>query len=369
MSTKSLKSQNDLSQPSPLPTANTTNSFCIWIKKNTMRPGGITPRIPDLPDGMKEKGLYFWFINPKCYEKLSGHVKITPLKEVCVLDGYHLVYIGSSGTGKQGKATIYDRMIWHLADKHNKNTICHGTLSTFRGGLASLIADDLILPTTESDVNELLAKCFKLYYIPYDKDQWKSIDADEKKLIKEMRPLLNIRNNPNAHPLASANSTQTYRKRRLTVYSNSRKRHCVEGISEQHKKTTEPTPRFEHQILKQDGCTEYMILDSQNIHVVTNGILHLPTGPCIFVIYDPKTKKYIYAPKRGTWRSTGKGKQNIYTYFRNVAAVAGPARWQVIQNEMIKLKIKEAVVVVCPDPGKPWPPPPLPVSPVPNNKK
>jgi hypothetical protein len=347
--------------PQPLPSDNSFASHCAWIKEHVLPPGGIIPKLENLSDGMKKKGLYFWFMNPKCYETLSKYVRITALKEVCILDGWHLVYIGSSGTGKQGKSTIYDRLKWHLTDKHTKAPICNGTLSTFRGGLGSLIADDLILPNTEEAVNKLLAGCFKVYYISYDRALWNKIDSDEKKLIQIIRPLLNIKNNPNASLTAPANSTQKYRARRIKVYESSRKKHCDEYRAGKELSLIEPdpSPLFVHQILKQDGCTEYIVLATQNIHVVTSGIPNLPIGACIFAIIDPISKWQVYAPQKGFWRRTGgRGTQNIYTYFRNVDTATGLARWMVIQKEMKTRKIKEVTVIVCVQPGKPLPPPP-----------
>jgi hypothetical protein len=136
---------------------------------------------------------------------------------------YDLIYLGTTGTGKQGKSTIHDRLKWHINQIHGNGEIVHGTLSTFRAGLGALLADDLIIPDCESLVNSFLKQYMIVFWIEYP-DNKSLIDNDEEKLIKCIMPLLNLKNNPNAKTNAKTNSTKEYKLRRTLVYKNSKLR-------------------------------------------------------------------------------------------------------------------------------------------------
>ena len=64
-----------------------------------------------------------------------------------------------------------------------------GTLSTLRQGIGSLLSDDLIIPDTETKVNNFLRNHLKVYWIEYPNNM-QLIDNDEDILIKGLKPLL-----------------------------------------------------------------------------------------------------------------------------------------------------------------------------------
>ena len=121
-----------------------------WLDEKLTNP--FRPNFDEIPN-TKSKGIYFWFMKPDGYEKLSNYVEIKPIdsKYSKEIDGvkHDLVYLGTAGTGKKGNSNLYERLKWHVLQKHTESNVCHGTLSTLRAGLGSLLSDDLILPNTE----------------------------------------------------------------------------------------------------------------------------------------------------------------------------------------------------------------------------
>ena len=156
------------------------------------------------------------------YKELSKFITINSIEPRYskTIDGvqYDLVYLGTSGTGKQGKSTIYHRLKWHIEQKHHEKTICQkqSALSTLRTGLGSLLSIDLILTNTENLVNTFMEDFLKVFWIEYS-DKKSLIDNDEKVLIKVLRPLLNLKNNPNALKKVENNSTKLYKHRRNII--------------------------------------------------------------------------------------------------------------------------------------------------------
>lgn len=202
------------------------NDLTTWLNENLLSTNSFIPHIDGIPN-IKSKGIYFWFMRPEGYKALSNYVSIKPIEpKYCKdVDGvnYDLVYLGTSGTGKQGKSTIYDRLKWHINQIHGNGEIVHGTLSTFRAGLGALLADDLIIPDTESLVNTFIKEYMIFFWIEYPDDK-SLIDNDEDNLIKTIMPLINLKNNPNAKANSKANSTKEYKSRRALVYKNSKLR-------------------------------------------------------------------------------------------------------------------------------------------------
>jgi hypothetical protein len=202
------------------------NQLTTWLNENLLSPNSFVPHV-DLIPNVKSKGIYFWFMHPDGYKALSNCVSIKPIEPKYTKDiggiKYDLVYIGTSGTGKQGKSTIHERLKWHINQSHGSGEIGHGTLSTFRAGLGVLLADDLIIPNTESLVNTFMKEYMIVFWIEYPDDK-SLIDKDEDKLIKKIMPLINLKNNPNAKSTSPANSTKDYKLRRTQVYKNSKLR-------------------------------------------------------------------------------------------------------------------------------------------------
>ena len=331
-----------------------------WLDENLIN--SFRPHIDEIPNS-QSKGIYFWFMKPEGYVQLSNYEKIKPFesrytKEINGVT-YDLVYLGTAGTGKKGNSNLYERFKWHVLQKHSESNVCHGTLSTLRVGLGSLLSDDLILSNTEEDVNSFMQSNMIVYYIEY-KDDKQLIDSDEVSLIRKLKPVFNLKNNSNA--TLQGNSTFIYKGRRSLVYQNTRLRLNCKGESESSKKNiknpTDDSPNYEHQIYSElNGCIEFFVLRNQSISDVVRGVDGLPNEACSFEILDSATGLRLSPFER--WNRTGTKihinpkAQNIYTYF---AATGGKIdgketpRWMHIQNRMNIPNdiIEEITVRVCP---------------------
>ena len=217
------------------------NDLSTWLNENLLITNSFVPHIDEIPN-VKSKGIYFWFMHPNGYKTLSNYVTINPInpKYTKDIDGikYDLVYLGTAGTGKKGNSNLNERFEWHVNQNHSESNICHGTLSTLRAGLGALLADDLIIPNTEEAVNTFMKDYMKVFWIEYS-DNKSLIDNDEKILIKGIKPLLNLKNNPNSKAIAQANTSQVYKTRRAEIYKNTRLRLGCKG---EHSKKINKTP-------------------------------------------------------------------------------------------------------------------------------
>ena len=192
-----------------------------WLEENLSNDNSFTPHVDLIPQ-IEEKGIYFWFMKPSGYLALSTFVTIKPIEpryskiingELC-----DLVYLGTTGTGKQGKSNLTKRLDWHLNQKHSESAINQeqSALSTLRTGLGALLADDLIENNTEEVLNFFLRDNFKIFWIKYP-DNNELINNDEEILIKTIKPLLNIKSNPNAKLNSGNNYTKDYKVRRIEI--------------------------------------------------------------------------------------------------------------------------------------------------------
>lgn len=210
----------------PIPIYSDFEQIKDWLEVNLTAKKSFVPHLDSIPN-INSKGIYFWFMKPEGYNALNNYVSIQPIepKFVKEIDGvkYDLVYLGTAGTGKKGNSNLAERFEWHVNQNHTDSNICHGTLSTLRAGLGALLSDDLILPNTEIAVNDFMKQFMKVFWIEYPNDN-DLIDNDEKKLIIGIKPLLNLKNNPNARTNANTNSTKDYKLRRTLVYKNSKLR-------------------------------------------------------------------------------------------------------------------------------------------------
>jgi hypothetical protein len=328
------------------------------LNENLLPPNSFVPHLDSIPN-VKSKGIYFWFMHPDGYKALSNYVTIEPIepKYTRNINGvkYDLVYIGTAGTGKKGNSNLSERFIWHIIEPHHtESNICHGTLSTLRAGLGALLSNDLILQNTENDVNDFMKQYMRVFWIEYPNDN-DLIDNDEKILIKGLKPLLNLKNNPNARKNSKANYTQVYKIRRAEVYNNTRLRLGCKGESEKIRGKKNPnkdtTPIYNHQIIDENhnGCIEYFVMQNQHIGVVTRGIEGLPLGKSKITIYDshnPNTEFTLW--RRVTGNNNNHNAQNVYTYFDNTSTNNGPYRFLIIQDWMVNNVIYEITVRVCP---------------------
>ena len=339
-----------------LTAADNFNSICLWLNQNLSEQfvNATCENTSKIPNS---KGIYFWYLDKAGYSALSRYLTIGPVGNIHTIIEeqieYHLVYLGTSGTGKKGYYDLNQRLKWHICEKHKEGSICSGFISTLRKGIGSLIADDLILRNTENEINEIFKRYFKIKWIEYSEES--HIDSDEKILINVLRPLLNIKNNPNARANATANSTRNYKIRRNEITNATLNRLKCFGENENEiKKKLQPSEKtisYEHQVIFRDNnCVEFSVTNTQSIAQVIRGIYNLPNGPCCVICFDSLNhNNIVYAKANGNgWRKTGTGEQNIYTYFANVDTNRGNEyRWVIIKNEMILRGIAEITVKVC----------------------
>lgn len=211
----------------PLNNNDNFNSISEWINENHNL-NAFSPGLNDINQIPHEKGIYFWLMNPAGYKVLSMHVPIQPInnrfeKEVDN-NTYHLLYLGTAGIEGEGNGNLFGRINWHLNQHHYPNNINSDFISTLRSGVGSLLSDDLILKDTEHVVNILLRDFFKVFWIEYPEPEVNRIKEEERILIKKLKPLLNLRNNPNARNNAPPNPTQVYKARRQLVITNTKNR-------------------------------------------------------------------------------------------------------------------------------------------------
>jgi cytoplasmic iron level regulating protein YaaA (DUF328/UPF0246 family) len=188
-------------------------------------------------DDSKSKGIYFWFMRPDGYMALSNFVPIQAIKPKYsrIIDNkeYDLVYLGTTGTGKQGKNNFYGRLDWHINQVHRESIIKQkeSALSTLRTGLGSLLADDLIIPNTENIINDFMKTNMKVFWIEHP-DNKSLINSNEEILISEIKPLLNLKQNSNSWKTAKDNPTKLYKSRRNLIENNTKKRLGFESKSD-----------------------------------------------------------------------------------------------------------------------------------------
>ena len=319
-----------------------------------------------LKEVSKSKGIYFWFMQLDGYKALSDFDEIMPIKKTYPIDikgvKYDLVYLGTAGTGKSGKSNLVERFEWHINQKHTESNICHGTLSTLRAGLAALLSNDLISQSIENEVNDFMKDYMKVFWIEYSNDNF-LVDNDEKNLIKVIRPLLNIKNNPNAKGDAMENPSKAYRRRRNLVATIAKKKIGCKGEDEKIMKKQNPTEfaiSYQERIVTDDKlCIEYTVLQGEDIAIVTRGINELPVSEVSIKIFDSKNPAMIF----DLWKfyTTGDNKdsnaQNIFNYFSSSAPDrlkekskqnnfsnnrANWIKWWMFDNE-----IEEITVKVC----------------------
>lgn len=336
-----------------------------WLDVNLINP--FEANMQSLPSEDNSRGIYFWFMKPEGYTKLSAlGLNITAINPTCKKlineETYDLVYIGTAGANRKESNTLFKRLNWHLSNAHNENNICHGTLSTLRQTVGSALSDDLIIPNTENDVNEFFSDYFYVYTIPYtgEANTKERIDNDEYTLISVLKPLFNIKNNHNARITAGQNPTRQLKVRRGFVMRNTRERlGCKSGNNgktkskkDDNKPPKSPENNYEL-IYDKDGCQEFTVTKEQSVHDVVSGIEGLPTGKCEIVIYDSANpNEYIYTSKHKSGkRVTGTKKKTIYGYFGN-SDTSNQPRWKVIQQEMLDKGIEEITVRVCSDAPK-----------------
>jgi hypothetical protein len=178
------------------------------------------------------KGIYFWYVLQEGLPILSKYL-VMPIQleePITKLNNKILIYLGTAGARltENNQGHLKQRLLWHICTKHRPSTINNGTLSTFRTTLGSLLNHDLISHAdiqTEQLINDFMKKYLSVSYIQYDGPIYEAINAineDERVLIKSLKPLFNLKNNPNAK--IKGHSTKAIKTRRILINKNSKLR-------------------------------------------------------------------------------------------------------------------------------------------------
>lgn len=309
-----------------------------WLDENLKK--SFRPHHDSIPDS-KSKGIYFWFMKEGGYNQLSKYVKIKPLDPSYskVIDGakYDLVYLGTTGTGKKGNSNLYKRLNWHINQKHRHSTINQkqSALSTLRTGLSALLAEDLIEVNTEVFVNQFMKEYFFIYFTEYPDDN-NLINNHETILIKELKPLLNIKSNPNAKKISSDNSTKFYKKRRNEVEKKTKKRlkdslNIPENEIDKKKSSNQKFIKSKGEMIKDSIEKEFSI--ALDIHHFFSK-QKFESGDWHILIYETKNPKHYLCVN---WTKTGipnKYFGNTETNKNRMIDKKQVARWKIIEKEM-----------------------------------
>jgi hypothetical protein len=308
------------------------------------------PYIDEIPK-VNSKGIYFWFMKTEGYNQLSKYAEIKPIKPSYTkeIDGgkYDLVYLGTTGTGKQGNSTLNKRLDWHINQKHRESTINQkqSALSTLRTGLGSLLSDDLIEFNTEALVNQIMKDYFVIYFVEYP-DNKGLIDSEEDILIKGLKPIFNIKGNPNSLKIALENSTKLYKKRRKEIEKNTKKR--LQGVKIKSNEMIEKIKSSDKQIFNPEiKLIEYNIekefKNAQDIHHYFSK-QKFDSGVWHFLIFETKNPSHIICEN---WTKTGKPNKyfgNTETNKNRMINNKQVPRWKIIEKEMADKNFKSVTV-------------------------
>lgn len=334
-----------------------------WLNENLTDEKRIKACCEQVKNVPETKGIYFWFMHPNGYEALSHFVEIDKIdsRYIKVIDGekYDLVYLGTAGTGKKGNSNLKERLKWHLCQVHSEKTICqkNSVLSTLRTGISSLLSNDLIQIATEKKLNDFLCQNMLVYWIAYKENEISHIDTDEKQLIKVVKPLLNIKNNPNAKSDTVENFTKQYKRRRNLVSINTKQRLGCKGEDTSVMKKQNPTEyavSYEERVITDyEHCVEYTVQQGEDIAKVTRGIEGLHRGKVRIKIFNSQNlnQEFNLWQFRATGNELDTNAQNIYTYFANTCPKGlhhiSPYRNNVIEAWMRAENVEEITVRVC----------------------
>ena len=347
----------------PLIADETLVTITDWLNSNLNDEKRVKACCKVLNNVPKTKGIYFWFMHPEGYNELSKYFNIEHIepKYTRNIDGvlYDLVYLGTAGVRNNSNGVnnshLRERLKWHLCDNKNVSALCSGAMSTYRRTIGALISDDLIADNIQDIIDELLCKYFFIYYIEYQGtflEVRDIVNSDEDILINVIRPIFNLKKNPNAEN--PNHITFEIKQRRQIVENNSKIKWCSDKPNTKTKvKTSKPNnPQNTNSVvLSEERCVTFTVNVNQSIHTVVNGIPNLPI-PCIFICRNSiNPNEVVYARNNGNWRNTA----DIYRYFSrsddNYSDNHGynsNLRWSFIQEEMLILGIETIMVTICP---------------------
>ena len=316
------------------------DSIVDWLKNqlNSDTPL-ITPNNEIKLEG-NSKGICFWFMKVDGYSFLSKCIPLNPITPLYSkdIDGetYDLIYLETALRGEKID-NIYSKLNSHFIQNHTSEMICKGNLSSLRSGLGSLLSDDLINPLTKNLVDEFMKNYMKVFCLELETDN-AMIDNDRIRLIEELKPLFNIKNNPNTKIIG--NPTHDYKIRRAKIYINTRLRLKCPDENNNVRLTTNPnndTPCFKHQSHGvKNNCTEFFVLRNQDISQVIRGIESIGNGANSIRFFDANNLNMALTLFNNngntiTNRANNPDSQNAYKYFANVSNNYGPPNFNIMQ--------------------------------------
>lgn len=330
------------------------NQLSTWLNQNLTEKNSIIPHTNTIPK-INSKGIYFWFMHPEGYKALSKFVVIEPItpRYTKEIDGvkYDLVYLGTTGTGKAGNSNLTIRLNWHINQQHTASSVKSGALSTLRQGIGSLLSDDLIIPDTETKVNNFLRNHLKVYWIEYPNNM-QLIDNDEDILIKGIKPLLNLKNNPNKGHNTNHNSTKVYKSRRELVVKKSKLRNSEKDNQIINCKTNRiPNQQSfipsDISVTVNNRCVEFKVLQNESAFDIIKNYEFKAKKYTIDIFETKRPNKYICTYYNST-SIPNKYFGNTDTNRDRLIDNREPARWKVIQKTMIQNNIQEITIRLRP---------------------
>jgi hypothetical protein len=331
-----------------------------WLNENLTDEKRIKACCEQVKNVPETKGIYFWFMHPDGYEALN--IKPIETKYKRDINGikYDLVYLGTAGVRNNSNGInnghLKERLKWHLFDNKGISALCSGTMSTYRRTLGALISEDLIANNTQEKIDELLCNYFIIYYVEYPGaflDVKDEVNSDEDVLINVIRPIFNLKKNPNAEN--QKHITYAIQQKRQIVEKDSIERWCKE-VPNVKAKTMNSKPNkpktVNPSIIAEEHCLKFTVNVNQSIHTVVINIPNLLI-PCRFICRNTlNPNQVVYTKQNGNWRNTG----DIFSYFTrpddnysNNHGYISNIRWRFIQEEMQILEINEITVTVCPN--------------------
>jgi hypothetical protein len=334
-----------------------------WLKNtlsNSKRIHACCKEINKIP---QTKGIYFWFMRSDAFSALN---KISWPKDIQFnysqrINGstYHLVYLGTAGVRNnangENNGNLRERLKWHLCDSKGVSALCHGTMSTYRRTIGSLLFDDLVAANNQALIDDFLCKNLIIYYIEYPgnfAEVQNEVNNDESILIKNLRPIFNLDKNPNAK--IPGNISHSIQLRRQKVEKSSKKKWCETKTIGSPKSSKELPQETSNNSIVLDNSVEFIVRKNQNLAEVASSIANLPSGPCsieIFTQNHAPVKKYI----NGKTRIIRASNRSVTSYFYALDTMeANTARWKIIWDEMNDTKnaVQKITVRVSPTSDK-----------------
>ena len=283
----------------------------------------------------------------------AQHVQVNFKKNI---DGtvYHLVYLGTAGvrnnSNGENNGNLRERLKWHLCDNKGVPALCHGTMSTYRRTIGSLLLDDLVAGNNQTLIDDFLCKNFVIYYIEYPgnfAEVQNEVSNDENILINKLQPIFNLDKNPNA--TISGTITNTIRIRRQKIEKTSKIKWCETKTKVSQAPSKELPQQTSHKSTAKGNCIEFTVRKNENVATVASSIANLPSGPCsieLFTESHSPVKLYI----NGKIRIIRTNNRTVTSYFNSPDTMLGNlAKWKIIRDEMNDSKntIEKIVVRVC----------------------